>query len=270
MPSTASALAAGYTSLREAAIEARKINRVGKLSEHSSNLQKVTDKLNELVKQGYRTLHFISVKPNTEIPDGETDLRVGLTPKSIFVSVGEETPSGQTYIANVPSEESFTTPDRTKTEGKAKVTRPISMYGSIIDGIRFEFKEGKVVKASASKNEDVLLKWLEKNEGVDRLGEISVVAESPIFDLGRIFNSILIDENATCHFALGKAYSACIEGADDIANQEEKRKYLNELKVNDGTDHVDFMIGEQNVMVFAEKLDGSDKKLLVKDNKFQI
>lgn len=270
LPTTQSAKAAGYSSLKEAAVEARKINRVGKLNEHISNMQKITDKLNHLVKEGYRILHFVSVQPDTEIPDGETDLRVGLTPKSIFVSVGEKTPSGQKYIANVPSEESFTTPDRTKAEGKVKVTRPISIHGSILDGIKFEFKEGKVIKASATKNEDVLLKWLEKNEGVDRLGEISLVAESPIFNLGRIFNSILIDENATCHFALGEAYSTCIEGADEIREQNEKRNYLDELKVNDGTDHVDFMIGSPNVMVFGEKEDGSSRKLLIKNNKFQI
>ncbi len=270
LPTTASAGAAGYTSLKDAAVEARKITRVGKLTEHIVNLKKTEEKLNVVVKQGHNTLHFLSVRPNTEIPDGKTDLRVGLTPKSIFISGTAITPSGQIYIPNIPTEECFTTPDWTKTKGTVSMTRPVSLNGSIVDGIQMEFNEGKVIKANATKNLDVLLEWLEKNENADKLGEIALVAGSPIFDLGKIFNSILLDENATCHFALGSSYSDCIEGTNDIANHDEREIYMGNLNCNNSPVHIDFMIGGPNVMVFAEKVTGSDRKVLIKDNKFQI
>ncbi|MBI3591790.1 MAG: aminopeptidase [Candidatus Melainabacteria bacterium] len=270
LPTTASAGAAGYASLKDAAIEARKITRVGKLTEHIANLKKTEEKLNAVVKQGYNILHFLSVRPNTETPDGKTDLRVGLTPKSIFISGTAITPSGQVYIPNIPTEECFTTPDWTKTKGTVSMTRPVSLNGSIVDGIQMEFNEGKLIKANATKNPDVLLEWLEKNENADKLGEIAVVAGSPIFDLGKIFNSILLDENATCHFALGNSYSDCIEGTNDIANHDEREIYMRNLSCNNSPVHIDFMIGGPNVMVFAEKVNGSDRKVLIKDNKFQI
>ncbi len=269
LPSTASAIGAGYTSLKEAAIDAIKINRTGHFKSHIEDLRIRTDKLNALVKEGYRTLYFISVKPGTEIPDGKTSLKVVLTPKSIFCSIGELTKSGQFYVANVPSEENWNTPDCTKTEGIVSMTRSVSINGTIIDGIKMEFKDGKVIKASATKNEEVLLKWLEKNENADRLGEVALVAGSPIFDLNRVFNNILVDENATCHIALGDSYSCCIEGADDITSQDEKRKFLASLNCNNSPVHIDFMIGGPDVMVLAEKPDGT-RKLLIQNNKFEI
>ncbi len=269
LPSTASAIGAGYKSLQEAAIDAVKINRTGHLKEHIANLKTRTDKLNTLVREDYRTLYFISVKPGTEISDEKTNLKVVLTPKSVFCSIGELTKSGQFYIANVPSEESWNTPDCTKTEGVVSMTRPVSINGIVIDGIKMEFKDGKVIKASATKNEAVLLTWLEKNENADKLGEVALVAGSPIFDLNRVFNNILLDENATCHIALGDCYSCCIEGADDISSQDEKRRFLNSLNCNDSPVHIDFMIGGPNVMVFAEKSDGT-RKLLIQNNKFEI
>lgn len=269
LPTIASSKAAGYSSLKDAAIEARKITRVGQFCEHVAKLKETEEKLNALVNQGYRKLHFLSVYPGTENPDGKTNLNVGLTPKSLFVSGSETTPSGQVYMPNVPTEECFTTPDWTKTSGVVSMTRPVSINGSTIEGIQMEFSSGKVVKVSATKNVEVLRQWVEKNENADKLGEVALVAGSPIFDLGRVFKSILLDENATCHFALGSSYSTCIEGADDFSDPDLKEKYMNSLNCNDSPVHVDFMIGGPNVMIFAEKADGS-RKVLIKDNKFEI
>lgn len=276
-PTTVSAKAAGYDSLKDAAVDARKINRVGSLKEHIANLQVQTDKINALVKEGFRTIRFVSYDPETGKPDGKTNLKVGLTPKSFFMSALMKTPSGQEAMANVPSEESFSTPDWTKTEGVATMTRPISINGNLIEGIRMEFENGVLAKdadgnykVDATKNKQVLLDWLKENENADKLGEVALVADSPIFHLGRVFNSILLDENATCHMALGSSYAECVEGANDIADFEQKQAYLKSLNCNDSTTHYDFMIGGPNVKVTFETEDGSQQKTVIENNKFQL
>ena len=247
-PTTISAKAAGYERLEDAARDARQINRVGGLQQHIANLEVQTARLNTLVKQGYRTLHFVSLNPQTGQPDGKTNLKVGLTPKSIFMSAQGTTPSGQKYMANVPSEESFSTPDWTQASGWATMTRPISLNGVLVDGARFEFENGKLKQdengnytVTATQNQDALRAWLKENENADKLGEIALVANSPIFNLGRVFNSILIDENATCHMAFGSSYAECVEGALEIPDYTQRKAFLDNLNCNDSPTHYGFM-----------------------------
>lgn len=154
-PTPISAKAAGYSDFTSAAQDAVKFTRKGELEAHVKKLQATTDKLNTLVKQGYKQLHFVSVASGTEMADGRTDLRVGLTDKSQFVSIGNKTPSGQRYLANIPSEESFTTPNHNLTDGKVSITRPITINGSLVEGIELVFKNGKLdrSKTKASKND---------------------------------------------------------------------------------------------------------------------
>ncbi len=281
LPTTASAIAAypeygenKISALAQASREARKINRMGKNEEHVKELTELANSVNVLVKQGYRTIHFVSVDKETKLPDGKTDLRVGLSEKAVFVGPATVTPTGQSYIANTPTEEIFTTPDNTKVNGVVSGTMPFYLNGEIIEGLKIEFKDGKIardennkLKISATKNEKVLIEHIEENEGADRLGEVALVAGSPIFDLKRLFKSILIDENAACHIAIGNAYLDCIEGAVSIEDREEQLKYLKQYNVNDSTTHNDFMIGGPNVIVYAEKTDGS-RITLIEDNKF--
>jgi aminopeptidase len=275
-PTTISAKAAGYERLEDAARDARKINRLGGLQEHIANLEIQTERLNILVKQGYRTLHFESVDPNTGQPDGKTNLKVGLTPKSIFMSAQGTTPSGQKYMANVPSEESFSTPDWTQASGWATMTRPISLNGVLVDGARFEFENGKLKQdesgnytVTATQNQEALRAWLKENENADKLGEIALVANSPIFNMGRVFNSILIDENATCHMAFGSSYAECVEGALEIQDYTQRKAFLDNLNCNDSPTHYDFMIGGPHVRVTFERESDGDKKVVVENNEFQ-
>ncbi|HBH18639.1 MAG TPA: hypothetical protein DDX14_06855, partial [Cyanobacteria bacterium UBA9579] len=256
--------------LDKAADDARKINRVGKVHEHTDKLQQVANSLNDLIKnQGLDTVHFISVDPATKKPDGKTDLYIGLSEKSKFQAAKETTPSGQTYIANTPTEEAFSTPDKTKTRGVVCATMPLNLNGNLVKGIQMKFENGKAVEVKADENEEILKEHVKMHEDADMLGEVALVAGSPIFDLGRVFNNTLLDENAACHIAIGSGYSSCIEGADEIKNNEEKKAYLEKYNVNDSTTHNDFMIGGPNVVVEGITKDGKHITL-IQDNKFQI
>lgn len=269
LPTVLSAKASGYANLRDAALDVKKINHSGQIVVHAEKLGETTNRLNKLIREGYNTLHFVSVNPVTRTPDGKTDIKFTLTPKSVFVSGSVTTSCGQKYIPNVPTEESFTTPDCTKTEGIVTMTRPSIINGYRVSGIKMKFKNGKVINASAEENERVLIEWIRQNENADMAGEIAVVAGSPIYDLDRVFNLTVIDENTASHFALGGSYPMCVEGANEIKNVREKKGYLAFLNCNNSPVHRDFIIGSPNVWVYFKKPDGT-RKLLISDNKFQV
>ena len=113
---------------------------------------------------------------------------------------------------NIPSEEVFTTPHLFKSKWKICSTKPLSYQGTLIEDIAVEFKDGKIINASSSKGEDVLLKVLDSDEGSRRLGEVALVPNSsPISQLGITFYNTLFDENAASHIALGQCYSKCFK-----------------------------------------------------------
>ena len=281
LPTTASAKAAGYGSLTEALTDARKINRVGQLKDHFATLIKRQDQLNALVDQGYRKLRYVSMGADG-LPDGKTDLRVGLTPKSKFLAASLTTSRGQKTFPNVPSEEVFTVPDATTAQGVVSATLPLSLHGKLITDLRVEFENGRVAKdttgrhkISASQNEDAFRELIAQNEAEfgDRLGETAIVAGSPIFDLGRVFNMTLLDENAASHIAVGRSFANCIDGAMDIADSSARQAYMDEQKANPSTCpiHIDFMIGAPNVHVILENTDAAKPPItVVKDNQFQL
>lgn len=83
------------------------------------------------------------------------------------------------------------------------------------------------------------------DEGARRLGEIALIpTDSPINNSGILFYETLFDENASCHVALGKGYSDCVEGYQTMSKAE-----LEALGVNDSMIHVDFMIGAPDLMI---------------------
>ena len=74
--------------------------------------------------------------------------------------------------ANIPSFELFTSPDWRGTNGWIRFNQPLYRYGNLISGIELTFKDGVVVKSSATKNEKVL-KQMIATENADKVGEFS-------------------------------------------------------------------------------------------------
>lgn len=106
---------------------------------------------------------------------------------------------------NMPSGEIFTTPLEDSVEGVVSFTYPIVTSGREIEGIRLVFKEGVVVEAGASKNEDYLKQMIALDDGSNRLGEIGIGTN---YGIDRFIKTILYDEKigGTIHLALGNAY----------------------------------------------------------------
>ncbi|HPP87617.1 MAG TPA: aminopeptidase, partial [bacterium] len=82
---------------------------------------------------------------------------------------------------------------------------PVCTSGNEISGIRLEFKDGKVIKASAEKNENYLLKILETDKGARYLGEFAIGLN---YSIQKFTKNILFDEKigGTIHLAIGSSY----------------------------------------------------------------
>lgn len=208
--------------------------------EHDQKLHEKSDWLNE---QQFSALHYVSPV---------TDITIGLPENHVWEGAGSFTPEGTEFMANMPTEEVFTAPDNRRINGYVTATKPLSYAGNILEGMRFSFKDGKVVEATAEKGQEVLDELL-KNAGADSLGEVSLVPdESPISQSGIIFYNTLYDENASDHLALGAAYPFNVQGGREMSNEE-----LLEHGVNVSKTHVDFMVGSSEMNIDGIKEDGT-------------
>ena len=107
---------------------------------------------------------------------------------------------------NIPDGEVFIAPVETSTEGYIHYDFPVCVYGKEIDNITLEFKKGKVVKATASKNQEFLRKMIKIDPGACRLGEFGIGTN---YNIKKFIKNILFDEKigGTIHLALGMAYA---------------------------------------------------------------
>ncbi len=180
------------------------------------------------------------------------DLQVGLSQKALFIGGASKTPAGYSYEPNLPSEECFTTPDLKRTEGVVRSTRPVLINGKLVSGLEMHFKEGKLIKFSAEAGADTFEQMLATDPGARFLGEVALVGiDSPIYQSGLVFESILYDENAACHIALGRAYKFCIDGGDSLNTAD-----LAHFGVNHSIVHKDIMISSAEVDVNAKTYSG--------------
>ena len=179
-----------------------------------------------------------------------TDLTVGLLPSARWGSARFRTSGGIDYVANMPTEEIFTTPDPGRAEGTIRSSLPLSLNGQIVEGLELTFEEGRIVEIEAEQGADLVRSQIATNENADRLGEIALVTkESRVGQSGTLFFDTLFDENATCHIAYGMGLSYAFDGEPD--------ERLNICNV-----HVDFMVGGPDLEVDAVLADGSEVPLI--------
>ena len=176
-----------------------------------------------------------------------TDLTVGLTPWSKFSFGDRKMPADYVpFRANIPSEEICTSPDKFVTEGVVYASRPLVLGGKKIENFGFRFEKGKVVEVLATEGKEMLEALIATDENSGYLGEAALVEyHSPISMSGVVYFTTLIDENASCHLALGR-------GLGSAAPEEERYRF------NDATIHVDFMIGTADMKIVGTTESGEE------------
>jgi len=229
--------------LWEAILSAARVDEdpIAAWNAHNENLKNRCEYLNGL---GIETLEYHSANG--------TNLRIGMIPEAIFCGGGETTNKGVFFNPNIPTEECFITPMRGQAEGIVYSSKPLCHHGQLIENFYFKFEGGKVVEAHAEKNDDLLQKIINMDEGARYLGEVALVPySSPINLSGLIFYNTLFDENACCHLALGAGFADTIRDCHSKTLEE-----IHALGVNDSMVHKDFMIGTEDLSIVAHCRDG--------------
>ncbi|QXD31697.1 aminopeptidase [Candidatus Pelagisphaera phototrophica] len=168
---------------------------------------------------------------------------------------------------NVPSFELFISPDWRGTEGKIQFTEPLYRYGNLIKDAYLEFKDGRVVKATASAGEDILKEMIAV-ENADKVGEFSLT-DRRFSRITKFMGETLFDENVggengNTHIAVGAAYRDSYTGDQSNVSEEEWES----MGYNNSVVHTD-IVATSNRLVTAYLKDGSNR-VIYKDGEYQV
>lgn len=211
-----------------------------------NHLERNKNKINELNNLKLKLLHYKNGLG--------TDLTLELSKDSLWCDAGKN------GLVNMPSYEIFSSPNYKKTNGIVYSSRPLVYNGGLIDNFWLKFKNGKVVDYDAEKGKEILKGILESDTNARYLGECALVENnSPISNTGYVYGLTLIDENASCHLALGAGFTECIKNGEYKTEEELLNSGINMSKV-----HVDFMIGTADLEIIGETFD--NKKIKIFEN----
>lgn len=224
-----------------------KLNRIYEddpIAAWDAHKAKLLEKATRLNQEQFDALHYTA--PGT-------DLTLGMPKNHIWEAAGSLNAQGETFIANMPTEEIFSAPDYRRADGYVTSTKPLSYAGVIIENMTFTFKDGKIINVTAEKGQETVQRLIEENDGARSLGEVALVPhKTPISLSGLIFFNTLFDENASNHLAIGTAYAFNVEGGTEMTSQE-----LDEAGLNRSSTHVDFMIGSEQMDIDGIRADGT-------------
>ncbi|KND50189.1 MAG: aminopeptidase [Parcubacteria bacterium C7867-003] len=185
----------------------------------------------------------------------------------LWIKIGEK----KSWIGgsgrNIPSFEIFTSPDWRGTNGWIRFSEPLYRYGNLIEGIELEFKDGRVVKSKAKKNEKVL-KAMIATENADKVGEYSLT-DKRFSRITKFMAETLFDENVggangNTHIALGNAYHDCYDGDPSKVSKEE----WDRLGYNSSSVHTDIVSTTPRTV--TAYLKNGKEKVIYKNGQFTI
>ena len=207
-------------------------------------MQKHADQLNDF--------HFASLHFTSEIG---TDCTFKLPKTHKWVATAENTSTGGLkFSANMPTEEVFSVPEKYGVNGKIVSEKPLLTKNGIILKPQFEVKDGKIVKFTAEKGQEIMEALINSDKNGAYLGEVAIVPyDTPISRQGITYIHTLFDENAGCHTAVGNAYSKCIEGGLQMTPEELEAAGLNVCKF-----HEDCVFGTKETKIVGTTEDGEE------------
>ena len=243
-----------FKKLEQAILDTTRIdnNAIKNWEKHIVNLQEKAKVLNDL------NLDYLQYKSING-----TDLKIHLMPNHFWLSAQEATlDTNIVFTANMPTEEVFTMPTFDGVDGVVVATKPLSFRGKLIENFKVYFENGKAVKVEAEKGQEVLEQMLAEDEWSAHLGEVALVPfNSPINKSGILFYNTLFDENACCHLAFGAAFKNNVKDYEKLTEEDFKK-----MKFNESMNHVDFMIGSEDLEIIGTKFDGTKVQIFKDGN----
>ncbi len=222
--------------LWDAVASATRLDEPDPVAAWRTHIDKLVERADLLNERGFDAVRFRG--PGT-------DLTVGLIPGARWCTALEETVDGRRHVVNMPTEEVFTSPDRRRTEGTVRSTKPLALSGNVVRDLELRFEAGRAVEVNATSGADLIREQLRQDETAAFLGEVALVdGDSRVGRSGLVFLNTLFDENASCHIAYG---SGILEAIPDGEARTEPE--LDELGFNTSSIHTDFMIGGPDVEV---------------------
>lgn len=147
-------------------------------------------------KKQQRLIDWLQGKDQVRLVGPDTDLTLSIKGRSWVNCDGHE---------NFPDGEIFTGPIEDSVNGHVRFTYPACTNGREVEDVQLWFEQGKVVKATAVKNQDFLLAMIDTDEGARYLGEFAFGTNQGV---QRFTKNVLFDEKigGTVHMALGSSF----------------------------------------------------------------
>ncbi|MGB2897170.1 MAG: aminopeptidase [Anaerolineales bacterium] len=161
-----------------------------------ANTDNAVEKWEELGKEQERLVTWLAGKEHVHIEGNGVDLQMSIKDRTFINCCG---------LVNMPDGEIFTGPVEETVEGKVKFSYSCIYMGIEVDGVELQFDKGKVVKASAEKNEEYLLETIATDAGASFVGELGIGTN---YEIDTFTRNMLFDEKmgGTIHLALGRGY----------------------------------------------------------------
>lgn len=211
--------------------------------------------INNQIQHQVTTLNNMEIT-EVHITGEDVDLTIGMHPKAAWKGG-----SG----ANIPSFETWISPDWRKTNGWIKCDTPWYCDGNKISGVYLEFKDGIVVKAKADENDKFLQEFL-TIKNANKIGEFSIT-DKDLSNITKPMADTLYDENqggkfGNMHIALGDAYSSCYKGDPSTLSKTD----LEELGFNQADTHKDIVLVSNHTVTITDSLQKENiGKIIKKD-----
>lgn len=144
--------------------------------------------------QQQKAVDYLDKAGTLRVEGPDVDLRMSIEGRTFVNCCGTR---------NMPDGEVFTGPVEDSVEGHVRFSYPTTYQGRKLEGVHLWFEKGKVVKATADKGDDFLLKTIDTDEGARFVGEFAIGTNMGIT---KATGNTLFDEKigGSFHMALGR------------------------------------------------------------------